>query len=403
VFKGWWIVATHFVVMFFAVGLYQYGLPLLLPEVIEHFDTDAGTVNYLFTVHVAIGLVVGPIAGPFVDKWSARGLLVIGIVLVALGNAILGLAPNIWVFVVGGGVALGIAGVLCGPMTGSAVVSRFFTANRGRALGIAAVGTSAGGFAIPPLVALGVSTIGWQTSLLAFATAVLVCVVPLLLFRFWDHPEAAGVPAEPSPDGASPGHGDDAPPMTTREILTRGSFWLFTVSLALFIAVYTSTVFNLGLHFADQGIDASTAGRLMMIIAVGGMLGKLGFGSLADRVPLKVAFVAAIGATAGAIATLLLEPDFWGLVAAAALLGVATGGLLPVWNALVPRLFGVANFGRAMGLMGPVIAVTTMVVYPIVGNVRDATGSYAAVFQGDLAVLALAVAIVIPLREGARG
>jgi len=140
-----------------------------------------------------------------------------------------------------------------------------------------------------------------------------------------------------------------------------------------------------------------------MMIAIGGMLGKLGFGSLADRIPLKVAFVAAIGATAGAIATLLVEPDFWGMVAAASLLGVATGGLLPVWNTLVPRLFGVANFGRAMGLMGPVIAVTTMVVYPIVGNVRDATGSYVAVFQGDLAVLALAVAIVIPLRESAEG
>ena len=84
------------------------------------------------------------------------------------------------------------------------------------------------------------------------------------------------------------------------------------------------------------------------------------------------------------------------------LLGIATGGLLPVWNALVPRLFGVANFGRTMGLMGPVISLTTMSVYPLVGSVRDATGSYAAVFQGDLVALAVAVAIVIPLREGPR-
>ena len=50
--------------------------------------------------------------------------------------------------------------------------------------------------------------------------------------------------------------------------------------------------------------------------------------------------------------------------------------------------------------MGPVIALTTMSVYPAVGLVRDATGSYAAVFQGDLVALALAVALVIPLQEG---
>ena len=93
---------------------------------------------------------------------------------------------------------------------------------------------------------------------------------------------------------------------------------------------------------------------------------------------------------------LLVEPGVGVLYGTMALLGVSTGGLLPVWNALVPRLFGVANFGRAMGWMGPVIALTTMSVYPAVGLVRDATESYAAVFQGDLVALALARAAGAP-------
>ena len=65
-YKGWWIVVTHFVVMFFAVGFYQYSLPLLFPAVIEHFETDAATLNMLLTVHVAVGLLVGPLAGPVI-------------------------------------------------------------------------------------------------------------------------------------------------------------------------------------------------------------------------------------------------------------------------------------------------------------------------------------------------
>ena len=134
-------------------------------------------------------------------------------------------------------------------------------------------------------------------------------------------------------------------------------------------------------------------------MAIGGVAGKLGFGALADRVPLKAAFIAAMGATAAALLVFLLEPGVGGLAGGTLLLGVATGGLLPVWNALVPRLFGVANFGRAMGLMGPVISLTTMAVYPIVGRVRDATGGYAAVFEGDLVVLGIAIAIVSMLRE----
>ena len=132
------------------------------------------------------------------------------------------------------------------------------------------------------------------------------------------------------------------------------------------------------------------------------MLGKLGFGEMADRMPLKLGFLAAIGATASALVVLLAEPGFWVLAVTMLLLGMSTGGILPVWNALVPRLFGVANFGRAMGLMGPVISLVTIPVYPLVGAVRDATGSYAAVFQGHLVALAVAVLIVIPLREASR-
>jgi MFS family permease len=234
---------------------------------------------------------------------------------------------------------------------------------------------------------------------LAVAAATLLVSLPLVGLRFWNTPEAAGVEMEPAPEGGA-AQGDDRPAMTTREILSQLPFWLFSISLALFIAVYTSTVFNLGLHFADRGLTSGQASTLMPLVAVGGIAGKLGFGALADRVPLKLAFVAAIGVTATALAILLVEPGYSALLATMLLLGIATGGLLPVWNALVPRLFGLANFGRTMGLMGPVISLTTMSVYPLVGSVRDATGSYAAVFQGDLVALAVAVAVVIPLREG---
>ena len=308
-FKGWWIVTTHFAVMFFAVGFYQYSLPILLPEVIDHFGTDAKTINTLFTVHVALGLVVAPIAGPLVDKWSARGLLLLGVVLFAVGVATLALAPNVWLFVGGGGLALGIAGSLTGPMTGSAVISRFFSSTRGRALGRAAIGTSAGGFALPPLVTIGAEAFGWQRTALVVALAIMAFVVPLVVFRFWDTPEAAGTEMEPAP-AHGPGMADDHAPMTTGEILSQPAFWLFTIPLAIFIAVYTSTLFNLGLHFADRGFDAGQAGTLMPIAAVGGVLGKLGFGELADRVPLKLGFVAAITATAGALGVLLAEPGY---------------------------------------------------------------------------------------------
>ena len=83
-----------------------------------------------------------------------------------------------------------------------------------------------------------------------------------------------------------------------------------------------------------------------------------------------------------------------------ALMGLSTGGMLPVWNAMVPPLFGLANFGRAMGLMAPVIALTVTPSYAVAGYVRDLTGSYVPALQGGIAILVLAVLLLLPIRFG---
>ena len=68
-----------------------------------------------------------------------------------------------------------------------------------------------------------------------------VGVVPLVLLRFWDHPRAAGVEAESTSDGAAQGGDDAGSPMTSRDILSRAAFWLFTIPLALFIGIIVGT------------------------------------------------------------------------------------------------------------------------------------------------------------------
>lgn len=399
-FQGWWVVATHFVVQLCVVGFYTYGLPLFVPVVIEEFSTDVETINRLFAVQVTFGAIVTLVAGPLVDRWSARGLLLIGVASLVAGLVALSLATSAMAFVLLGGFFLGLTGPLCGPMTGSAVVSRWFTASRGRALGFAAIGTSAGGVLVPFLLSIGIEAWGWRFSMQAFAVVVCLVAFPLLLLRFWNRPADVGAVPEPMP-----GQSDAPPPgseaaMTVPEILRAPSFWLLTLSLAAFITSYAAPLANIAQFWADVGLPAEYNGRLLPLLAASGICGKLGFGALADRIPLKVAFIAAIGATATALAILTFEPGLPGLALSAIVLGFASGGLLPVWSALVPRLFGVASFGRAMGLMGPVISLASVTGFAVIGRVRDATGSYVPAYQGFVVVLLVAALIVLPLRVG---
>jgi len=398
-FQGWWIVGTHFTAQLFVTGFFVYSLPLLFPLVISEFATDATTVNLLPSTAALLGLVVAPLAGPLVDNWSAKGLMIIGTLCLILGLLGLSFSQTIVQFVAVGAVLFAISQTLLGPLAGSAVISRWFTVTRGRALGIAAIGTSIGGMLIPKGLGLATSTIGWRGGLQGIALLVALLVLPLVVFRLWNHPSDRGVEAEASngPAGLTPAGGQVA---TNKEILTRPAFWFFTLSLSFFLASYTSILANMGQFCSDLGLPAEAAPNLIFVLALCGIFGKLGFGYLADRIPLKVGLIAAISTTGFSLALFSTEPSYPVLLLGAGAMGVASGGILPIWNAIVPVIFGVQNFGRTMGWMMPVIGVILTPSYLIVGSIRDSTGSYVLAFQVFLGVLVVAILLVLPLRVG---
>jgi MFS family permease len=137
---------------------------------------------------------------------------------------------------------------------------------------------------------------------------------------------------------------------------------------------------------------------MIAVLSLAGLVGKLVFGAAADRVNLKYGLWSAHCLLLIAFSLLLLEPPYWVLLIAAVCFGLATGGLLPVWNAMVAQLFGVNSFGRAMGAMGPVITLSILPAYAVVGRLFDSTGSYSAgliLFGG---IIVGAAAMLIPLR-----
>jgi MFS family permease len=398
-FKGWWIVTTHFTVQFFVSGFFIYSVPLLFEPVIEAFDTDRTTVNYLPSLASLLGLVVSPIAGPLVDRWSARGLMLIGVASLVAGLLVLSTATDIRVFVAAGALLFSMAQGLLGPMTGSAVVSRWFTASRGRALGFAAIGTSAGGILMPFALGYALPDVGWRVALQGLAALVAVVSFPLVLTRFWDHPEELGLAPEPAATGRSAAPNNEGlAPMTSGQLLRLPSFWLFTLALGLFLACYTASLANLGQFGGDLGLASTQIPRLIMTLSACGIVGKLGFGYLADRAPLRLLLWIVIAFTAVALGVFSLAPGLSLLLVGCGLLGIASGGILPVWNAMVPQLFGLANFGRAMGLMAPVMGLVITPAYPVLGFIRDSAGSYVPAFQGAIGILVIAALFLVPLR-----
>lgn len=399
-FYGWWIVASVFTAQLFMVGFYTYGYPLIIVPVKEDFGASDKQVNLIMTFGTIVGLVAPPLIGPLVDRWSARGLMLLGTLFLITALGTLSVTQDIYQFVAAFALLVGAANVLLGPMTGSTVVSRWFTTSRGRALGIAATGTSIGGIALPRLIDAALTDWGWRSTLQALAIAVLLFVLPWMLLVLRDHPADKGLEPEgaaaPSPEEATRAAGAEG--WTTGEVLASRSFWLIGCCLGLLFMSYTAVLSNLGLYVTGLGVEISAVTTLVTSIALCGLIGKIVFGYAADRIGLKVGLWIALALAGGGIGLLSLEPGYPFMVLAAVLMGLAAGGMLPVWGAMVAAAFGTVSYGRVMGLMMPVISLLVMPGFMVAGASSDATGSFSLAWQIFVGLIAFAALLLLALR-----
>lgn len=396
-FHGWWIVLTVFMVQLCMVGFMSYGYPLVIVQVEREFQCGMEKMSAGAMGMTALGFVLPLVVGPLVDRWSVRGLLLIGVVLLVAGLAALSFAPG-WVFwAVVMSSLISTANTLLGPIVGQAAVARWFTASRGRALGIAATGTSIGGMVMAPLFGLGFETIGWRATLQVLLVVIAVLCLPLVLIPFRNHPRDLGL----LPEGVSEASAAAAPSprhVPARAILSQRPFWVVSICLGLFLGTYTALLNNVPKFAADLGAETMTISSIWFGLTVAGLIGKLIFGWLADRIPLRVGLWAAIGLTTAAVAIMSTAPPIPLLAFSVVLMGLAAGGILPVWGALMAKIFGVANFGQAMGLQGPVITTGALAGLALAGRVHVQTGSYVFAFQIFVGVLVAAAAVLFLLR-----
>ena len=166
------------------------------------------------------------------------------------------------------------------------------------------------------------------------------------------------------------------------------------------MAVFSAGLANLPAFAMDTGITQTRAASLVTLLAAGGLIGKLIFGYASDKVSLKVALWVSQLLVAMAMLVYLQSPGWLGMCIASALFGLASGGLLPVWGAMVAILFGPQHAGRVMGFMGPLITLTVMPSFPLAGFIYDQTGAYTLCFVMFIILTILSAALIAPLRLG---
>lgn len=163
---------------------------------------------------------------------------------------------------------------------------------------------------------------------------------------------------------------------STAEIVRQRNFWAVALVVGVLFSIYSALLSNIAPLATGRGITSDVAAYLISSAAVFGIAGKLLFGVLADRLDPRLALAAALMLMTIALAFLAQGDSLGLLFTAMVALGLAAGGMLPVWGTLMAVLFGAVHYGRVMGLMYLVMLPITLIGSPFAGWLHDVTGEY---------------------------
>lgn len=407
-FHGWRIVAISAVAQAVAIGTTFYAYGAFMKPLAAEFGASRLAVTLGMTSMTVVQGLAAPFLGRALDRLSPRLVLAAGVVLEAAGLGLLSRATELWqagLLLVS---AIALGSYLFGALATTAVVGRWFVRRRGRALGLTALGSAAGGVAFPPIVTALIGELGWRGAAGALGAGVLLLVVPILLFvarrpedvgalpdgdpvvvSSADAPESAPAPSAPN---------TSADPLPARKLLTDRNFWVITVAMAFAYSPVNVMLAHLVPFATDIGISPARAAILLSGYALGSALGRLPFGWLADRFDKKIAAWIMFGWFAASWSQLMGQPSFEALLVAVVAAGFAVGGTLPLWGALTGAAFGRASIGSAMGLTNLLMLPVSIAGAPIAAHLYDRTGSYQLAFTTFIASFAVGAIAIAFLR-----
>jgi sugar phosphate permease len=406
-------VATAFFALFSIVGFAYYGLPFFYDFFVKELGwTRAQVTSGNAFAKVVVGLLFGFFAGVVVDRFGPRRLMLLGILLAGLAPIGLGVTASFAAFYTFYLMnALGY--VTGGPLPNQVMLSRWFDAGRGKAMGIAYLGIGVGGALVPLLAHALTEALGWRTALQVIGVLMIVIAFPLAFFV--REPEAHGTKGEArTPRSAAPEAGA-AVSDSILDVLRQPAFYLLALGSMASIGAVGGTSQNLKLYFAmDRGMAQGRAAELMSLVLIGSIAGRLLMGWLADRWPRKRVMLLVYLIVAGAIPLLWAAPSPATLRGAAVVFGIGLGGDYMIIPLMAADLFGLKRMGRVMGIVLTADGVAEAVTPMAVAALRDRSGSYGPGFALLVALAALgAVAVSMlprapapertPTEPGARG
>lgn len=398
-FYPWWIAFLACIALLISNGMTISGISVYDESLQNLFGWDRGALKFRDMVTFAVVGLAAPFAGVLIDRFGVRACMLFGWLLLAAAyylysriGSILELYSVHAVF--------GIVLVLCGLNAAVILVSHWFRAKRGTAIGIALVGTSLGGVLMPQYGTYMITTYGWREALLFGG------VIPLVMFVI----TALCIRNKPADIGLQPFGGDGAGKNTAPEAeqqpqlglsygeaLRTRSFWaLAVIAMTTFYTVLGAQS-HLFLYMRDLNFTPQAATNAISMFFFCALVGKFIFGFVADYLDSKKVFYGNILVMlVGAVCLAAMNPAL--ITIAVILFGLGWGGVYTMIQLSAVNSFGLQSAGKILGTITVLDALGGGLGIWLTGVFYERFGSYNVAFVIFLGLIMVAMVCISQVR-----
>ena len=347
---GWVIVFAGLIISLCMYGVIE-SFAIMFKPIAEQFAWDRGTVSVASMISWTSFGISSLICGRLSDRFGSKWVIITGGLFFVAGTFLMSQVQSLWQLYVYFGVVLAIGRSATGvPMV--ALVTKWFVKRQGLALAIAQ-SQNVGSAVFAPLAVFLLAHNDWRWSYIWLGVITLIVLPLSILMR-----DKKIEPARAQPTGFTRAdvHAT-APGMTLGEAMRTRAFWTLNLMVLGCCMCHSCILLHGFNHMTDVGVLESVAARVVMLMAVSGMIGKIINGLLADRIGAKWAIALFLGLQAVMVPFFIEARQAPSFYSWAILFGLGFGGPMPVYAMLFREYFGTRAIGTILGAFFMVAAI----------------------------------------------
>ena len=288
------------------------------------------------------------------------------------------------------GLVLSVSGMVINVI----LISKWFNDNRGLAIGVLLAGTSVGNGVFPQIntYLLTISDGDWRQVMMWLALIPLA-YIPVIFALIKEKPEDVQA-NEKNYDGDEFKKASIQTGFTLEQTLSSANFWFLSVMAFCTFYSILAMIGHVFLMLDGQGYSPQVSATGVSIIFIGGFIGKVISGKLAEMIGRKKVLVGGVAMMLlGSI--LLVSAIFYKnpllIWIGLSLYGTGWGGLYTLIQLLVADLFGLIAIGKIMGVINIIDTIGGGLGPIITAVIYDSTQNYLTPFLVICGLLTVAL------------